>query len=97
MQFLRVLREGGATVRVASTLRNATRAYLMHTSWGVARPSVRPSDVPPREGVDIRWDHGNDKASMRAAREMVNLFRVAHRQPLTSNHIRGKAIDMSIR
>jgi hypothetical protein len=96
-RFISVLRNAGARVRIRSTRRNAIRAYLMHYCWRIANRSIDPADVPARVGVDIQWDHGNDRLSRQAAREMVNLFGLVARPSLTSNHIRGRAIDMNIR
>jgi len=94
--FLASLREAGCTVNVASTRRNATRAFLMHYSWEVAYGAVDPADVPKRSEVDIDWDHGDLERSRQAAREMVNLFGMRHVASLRSNHIAGKAIDMNV-
>lgn len=96
-RFIAALRSADATVSVSSTRRDATRAFLMHYSWNVAHGDTAPADVPARSGLDIQWDHGDDAISRQAAREMVNLFNMAHNAALNSNHIRGKAIDMDIR
>ena len=95
-EFIGALREAGATVRISSTRRSAARAYLMHYCWTVAFGDVAPGDVPAHEGVDIIWDHGELETSRRAAREMVGLFGLAVKASLTSNHIKGLAIDMHI-
>lgn len=53
-------------------------------------------------GVDIEWDHGDDNKSRAGALEMVNGFGLAippnstNPPSLTSNHITGDAIDMTI-
>jgi hypothetical protein len=94
--FHAALREAGATVNVTSTRRNATRAHLMHYCWAVAYGEVAPADVPPVSGLDIEWDHGDLDKSREAAMEMVKAFHLAVKASLTSNHIRGKAIDMDI-
>jgi hypothetical protein len=95
--FVSSLRQAGAAVHVSSTRRNSVRAFLMHYSWKVAYGEVDPKDVPARVGLSIVWDHGDMKLSRQGAREMVNLFGMAHVAALTSNHILGKAIDMNIR
>jgi hypothetical protein len=95
-RFLAALRQAGASIEISCTRRDADRAYLMHYSWKVANGQIAPQDVPPRSGVDIEWDHGDLEKSRAAAMEMVRLFRMAHIAALTSNHIRGKAIDMDI-
>lgn len=94
--FIAVLRDAGAVVMVSSTLRNATRAHLMHYSWKVANGDLAPADVPKRAGLTIDWDHGDLDTSRAAAKEMVQLFGMAHIASLSSNHIKGKAIDMTI-
>lgn len=91
------MREASATVNIRSTRRNAIRAYLIHYCRRIANRDIEPVDVPKREGVDIQWNHGNVRLSRQAARKMVNLFGLACRPSLNSNHIRGKAIDMNIR
>jgi hypothetical protein len=95
-RFVASLRQAGATVVVSSTRRNAIRAYLMHYSWKIVNGKIDPREVPKRNGLSIEWDHGNIQESRRAAEEMVNLFGMAHIASLTSNHIKGKAIDMTI-
>lgn len=94
--FISTLREAGASVRINSTRRSAARAYLMHYSWAVAYGEVAPEDVPAYKGVDIVWDHGELESSCQAAMEMVNLFGLAVKASLVSNHIKGLAIDMDI-
>ncbi len=95
--FLAALKDAGATVEIASTRRSAERAYLMHYAWAVAHGEVKAGAVPVREGVAIRWDHGDEAKSKKAAEEMVKLFGMVHQASLTSRHISGKAIDMSVR
>ena len=94
--FVDALRAAGATVNITAGNRDATRAYLMHFCWQVSKGAVRASAVPPRAGCDIRWDHGNDATSKRAAREMRDLFGIVFKPSLTSNHIGGEAVDMTI-
>jgi hypothetical protein len=95
--FVQALRDAGASVSITAGNRDATRAYLMHFCWHVARGNVRPSAVPPRAGCDIQWDHGNDARSRAAAKEMERRFGIVHAPSLTSNHIGGTAVDMTIR
>jgi hypothetical protein len=94
--FLSALDHARASVKITSTLRDRRRAYLMHYSWEVAHGTINPAKVPAMTGVDIVWDHGDLTASQTAAREMVDLFRMAHVAALQSKHIAGEAIDMSI-
>jgi hypothetical protein len=94
--FLAALRTAGATVRISSTLRNRNRAWIMHYAWCIANGEIEPGAVPPNAEVDILWDHGDTKASRRAANAMVGLFGIRFKPSLTSNHIEGTAIDMTI-
>ncbi|GJQ30111.1 MAG: hypothetical protein HBSAPP03_19950 [Phycisphaerae bacterium] len=95
-RFLASLRDAGASITIASTRRNATRAHLMHYAWRVAYDRFNPADVPPVAGLNIQWDHGDAEASRRGALDMVNLFGMKHIASLTSRHIQGKAIDMTL-
>ncbi len=83
-------------MRVSATLRNRARAQLMHYSWRVAKGQLAPADVPAIAGCDILWDHGDLATSRAAARQMVRLFHIVFKPSLTSNHIEGTAIDMTI-
>lgn len=95
-RFVRALRDAGATVSISSTRRDRIRAHLMHYSWKLSRGEVMARNVPQIAGLNIEWDHGDEEASRRAAGEMVRLFGLAYIASLTSNHIVGKAIDMTI-
>jgi hypothetical protein len=94
--FIGSLREARATVVVSSTRRNAIRAHLMHYSWKIAYGELGPAEVPKIADLVIEWDHGDLQNSREAAKEMVKLFGMAHIASLSSNHIKGKAIDMTI-
>ena len=94
--FLGALRTAGASVEVSATRRNKIRAYLMHYSWRVANGDVRPAEVPGEPGCSIIWNHGDDARSRRGAKEMVDLFGIVFQPSLTSRHILGLAIDMTI-
>lgn len=94
--FLGALARARASVSISATLRNRSRAWMMHYSWRLARGEIAPGDVPADTDADIIWDHGDAKVSRAAAQEMVDFFRIAFRPSLTSNHIRGTAIDMTI-
>jgi peptidoglycan hydrolase-like protein with peptidoglycan-binding domain len=94
--FIAAMRTGGANIQISSTRRNKIRAYLMHFSWRIAKGEIAASNVPPEPGCQIIWDHGNTAKSRTAAQEMKDLFNIAFKPSLTSNHIAGKAIDMTI-
>lgn len=95
-RFIAALRAAGASVRVSATRRNRVRAHLMHYSWKVAHGQISPEDVPAIDGCDIVWDHGDVTTSREAARAMVRLFHIVYKPSLTSNHIDGTAVDMTI-
>jgi hypothetical protein len=94
--FLDALKAAGAKVKVSATRRNRTRAQLMHYSWRIAHGSIAPKDVPAIPGCAIKWDHGDLARSKQGAQEMVDLFGIAFQPSLTSRHIEGRAIDMTI-
>ncbi|MDO6388420.1 hypothetical protein [Uliginosibacterium sp. 31-12] len=103
--FVAALRSAGATVTISATLRPPERAYLMHWSWKISKQDQDPRTVPARAGVNIDWVH-NDAAgvysasvSKAAATAMVNAYGMQSlgvAPSLTSRHIEGNAIDMSI-
>ncbi len=95
-RFVDAMKAGGCRVLVSSTRRNRIRAYLMHYSFRIAAGELQAAAVPPMSGCHIKWDHGNPTVSKNAAREMRDLFNIAYRPSLTSRHIDGKAIDMTI-
>lgn len=94
--FLAALRLAGATVQISATRRNRGRAWIMHYAWMLAHDTARPADIPAEPTVDIIWDHGDTRDTRRAATEMVKLFGIAFKPSLTSHHISGTAIDMTI-
>lgn len=100
--FIKALEDGGATVNVKATKRNKKRAYLFHWSWKISLGKCNASDATALTGVDINWDHGDDTKSKAAAKELVTGFGLAtppksvFPPSMTSNHIKGKAIDMDI-
>lgn len=95
--FIKALKAGGARVTVSSTRRNKVRAYLMHYCYRIARGEIDAGDVPMEAGCNILWDHGEETASREAARIMADLFDIVYQPSLTSRHVEGKAVDMSIR
>ncbi|MDF7777219.1 hypothetical protein P1X14_18310 [Sphingomonas sp. AOB5] len=95
-KFIQAMKDGGASVTVAATRRNETRAKLMHYCWKVSKGQLAPDKVPAIPGVRIQWDHGNLAKSKKGAQEMSDLFGLAYEPSLTSLHIKGLAIDMTI-
>lgn len=102
MAFIAALESAGARVDVSATKRSARRAYLFHWSWKIALGKCPASQAASLAGVDILWDHGDELASKKGAREMVTGFGLAvpprsvNPPATTSNHITGQAIDMDI-
>lgn len=99
--FLAALRDAGAHYRIRSTYRPPQRAYLMHWAHEIFRNDFEPADVPPMEGVHIKWDHAKAAESVRAAELMVKGFDIggldASVPPaLDTLHTSREAIDMTI-
>jgi Bacterial SH3 domain len=97
--FVNGLRAAGAQVHVEAGLRHPNRAFLMHYAWGVARGKYTQAQANTAcrgRGIDIQWDHGNTAASRAAAQALVDAFGLVRQASITSNHIRGLAIDIAI-
>ncbi|UYY59919.1 peptidoglycan-binding domain-containing protein [Sphingomonas sp. S2-65] len=94
--FLDALEGAGASVDIASTRRDLRRAQLMSHSWRIARGTLQPDDAPSILGVPIAWQHATPARSRAAAQEMADRFEIAFEPSLTSLHIEGRAIDMTI-
>jgi peptidoglycan hydrolase-like protein with peptidoglycan-binding domain len=103
-RFVSALEKAGVTPDIKSTLRPPQRAYLMHWSWMIAKAGLSPTAVPPYSGggLNIRWAHTDSKgnldltASRAAAQDMADSYGLTVEPSLTSLHILGRAIDMSI-
>ncbi|MBL1277711.1 MAG: hypothetical protein COB30_016650 [Ectothiorhodospiraceae bacterium] len=100
--FITALEGAGIKVGVSTTKRSDIRAYLFHWSWMISQGKCKPSDAIQMNGVDIKWDHGDVKKSKAGALAMVTGFGLAvpprsiNPPSMTSNHINGKAIDMTL-
>jgi hypothetical protein len=100
--FLAAMRNAGANVTIAATLRPPERAYLMHWSYMIAQAGQDASKVPAMAGVDIDWDIRDAKgkpdvaATRKAAQAMVDGYGIAYQPALSSRHTEGLAIDMNI-
>lgn len=108
--FAKALEDAKAKVDIVSTLRSLGRAYMMHYCALVANGQIKPWEVPDgikslgedTGPVGIEWSHTQadgrvDVAkSKQAANAMKMLFGIAYPASLTSNHVNGKAIDVSI-
>jgi hypothetical protein len=101
-EFIKALEDAGAKVNVSATKRSDKRAYLFHWSWKISQGKCKAVDAKKMIGVDIEWNHGDEVKSKAGALEMVSGFGLAvpprsiNPPSLTSNHILGKAIDMTI-
>jgi hypothetical protein len=110
--FVDALKAAGATISINATRRSRQRAYMMHFSWCIAKNRIDPADAMPfrpndgEEEIDIEWLHQKPNgapdvpASRVAARRMVDGFDIGGgsvAQSLNSTHIRGTAIDMSVK
>jgi hypothetical protein len=100
--FVKALTAAGAHVDISVTKRSDKRAYLFHWCWLIGLGFKKASDAPPKAGVLIDWEHGDDVKSKKGAKEMITGFGLAvppastNAPALGSNHIAGKAIDMTI-
>jgi hypothetical protein len=94
--FIGAIKTAGGSVKISATYRPAERAYLMHYAWQIAHGAIKPSDVPAMAGVNIKWDHGDAKASKQAAADMVKAYGIVYKPSLTTNHAQKTAIDMTI-
>ena len=100
--FVKALTDAGATVDI-STTKKVIKEHIFFTSLGklhkVSVTHLRQKKI----AVDIEWDHGDLTKSKAGALEMVNGFGLAvpprsiNPPSLTSNHINGKAVDMTIK
>jgi peptidoglycan hydrolase-like protein with peptidoglycan-binding domain len=108
--FVSALTAAGATVSIGATLRPPERAHLMHYSWKIAREGLDAATAPKTVALNgasiaIEWVHVDaagspDPAkSKQGAEAMVSGvpdYNMAQIAVLNSNHIAGKAIDMTI-
>jgi hypothetical protein len=97
--FKAAIEAAGGTVRVNATYRPPERAYLMHWSYLISKGKNKPQGIPAMDGVNIEWDHGDDKKSIAAANDMIVGFQMealATTPSLTSNHTIKKAADLTI-
>ncbi|RDU59883.1 hypothetical protein CQA53_11180, partial [Helicobacter didelphidarum] len=93
------------TYSISSTRRPYKRAVLMHYCHKVARNKITPQQAQietQKENIPINWIHtdssGNysDKISRAKALDMVRAYNIAYPASLTSHHVRGNAIDITI-
>lgn len=93
------------TYHISSTRRPYKRAVLMHYCHKVAHNKISPQQAQietQKENIPINWIHTDssgkysEKISRAKALEMKNAYGMRDKASLTSNHILGKAIDMTI-
>jgi hypothetical protein len=100
--FLAALRDGGAIVTIADTLRPAQRVYLMHWSYAIANGMANPAKVPLLPDVDIQWVHTDSGgapdsvATNAAAAAMVRAYGIVFAPAIASRHTEGLAIDFTV-
>ena len=75
-------------VEIAATWRPSERAWLMHWAWKIAH-SEAPIVPPYRADIPIEWTEAGALA-------MCVKYGLKYEPSLTSRHIEGRAIDMSI-
>jgi hypothetical protein len=89
-RFLAELGARGCRVKISATRRPAERAWLMHVAWRIAEGEIAAEQAPAHDPpIPILW-------TLEGAREMVAAYKLVHRPSLTSRHIQGRAIDMSV-
>lgn len=97
--FFSALDESGARYIVSAVFRPEARAYLMHWSYKIAKGSVSPDKVPAHDGILIEWVHSTPAASVSAAKDMCDTYRIFHlgtEPALHSQHEVRLAVDVSI-
>lgn len=99
--FIAAIEAAGGMKNIAATYRPPERAYLMHWAHKIVKNDFDPALVPPMAGVNIKWDHPTQEASVEAANQMSTGFGInglaANTAPsLKTLHTSREAIDMSI-
>ncbi len=87
-QFIEALETAGAHVSLTATKRPEQRAWLMHYAWRIAK-GEDPKTVPERSDIPILW-------TRQGAIDMVGAYKLRYEPSLTSRHIEGRAVDMTI-
>ena len=107
--FITAMKDAGIEVVVVGARRSPERAYLMHWSYEIYKNGVSAQHADQaankHKGVAIRWEHTDangaydPKASLEGAKSLYHALNVAENlavaPALTSNHITGRAVDMT--
>ena len=94
--FYDALIHAGAEVRISATLRPEQRAFLMRTSYDIAKKTIKPEAAPKLAGLAIDWVHPTNDESVKAAQAMVNGYGIVYRPAFPTKHSTGTAIDMAV-
>lgn len=109
-RFISAMRDAGIEVDVVGARRSPERAYLMHWSYKIVKEGTPATAADqdknrPKGVADIRWAHTDEHgvydpaASVQAAAALYHALGVSENlavEPsLTSNHIAGRAVDMT--
>ena len=94
--FLAMLDDNAISYDIESTLRPKERSYLFHYCLEVSSGRMKAKDVPKLDGVDINWDHGDEKESQAGAQDIANAFVLIGVAAHPSNHNRGDAMDLKM-
>lgn len=94
--FIQAIKNGSGAVKISATYRPTERAYLMQTSWDIAKGNIKAKDAPVLAGVDIEWVHPTDTESIKAAQDMVSGYGIVFRPAYPTKHSDKTAIDMNI-
>ena len=93
------------TYHISSTRRPYKRAVLMHYCHKVVHNKISPQQAQietQKENIPINWIHTDssgkysEKISRAKALEMIRAYGIAYPASLTSHHVRGNAIDITI-
>ena len=77
--FIQAVKNGSGIVKISATYRPTERAYLMQTSWEIAKGNIKAADAPSLASVDIEWVHPTDSESIQAAQDMVDGYGIVFR------------------
>lgn len=94
--FYDALIHAGAKITISATLRPEPRAFLMRTSYDIAKKTIKPEAAPKLAGLAIDWVHPTNDESVKAAQQMVSGYGIVYRPAFPTKHSTGTAIDMNV-